>query len=70
VRVGGAEDALVAAGLGQVELAGAGYAARWAEEFWSWWDAEGFFGLLEVAEEGGVGIKGFLQGLKPNSVAG
>jgi len=35
VRVGGAEDAFVAVGLGQAELAGAGYAAGWAEEFWS-----------------------------------
>ena len=57
VGVGGAEDALVAAGLGEAELVGAGYATRWAEEFWSWRDAEGFFGLFEVAEEVDRGVE-------------
>jgi hypothetical protein len=60
VGVGGAQDAFVAAGLGEAQLVGAGYAAGWAEEFWSWRDAEDFFGLFEVAEEvdGGVEHKG------------
>jgi hypothetical protein len=37
VGVGGPEDAVVAVGFGEAELAGAGEAAGWAEEFWSWW---------------------------------
>ena len=34
VRVGGTEDAFVAVGFREAELAGAGYAAGWAEELW------------------------------------
>jgi hypothetical protein len=67
VRVGGAEDAFVAMGLGQAELPGARYAAGRAEELWSWGAVvenairengvpEGAFGLLEAIEEVGVGV--------------
>ena len=68
MRVGGAEDAFVAAGSGEAELAGTGYAAGWAEEFWSWGALVenairengvpgGLLGLVEVAEEVGFGVE-------------
>jgi hypothetical protein len=53
-------------GLREPELIGPRYAAGRAEEFWSCCYAEGLLGSLEVADEVGIGIKGFPQGLKPN----
>jgi len=54
--------------LGEAELAGAGYAAGWAEEFWAWGALVenairengvpgGLLGLFQVAEEVGFGVE-------------